>query len=111
MSEQECKLYKAIEDLRLVNNDAIGLLAKFDAIKLELQKLGYANNDYSLTDEYLQKFDPGKEFAKAIYHSRWDTFEGMQENFTAAQHAMEAACTKDVTANVEATIKHAIATT
>ncbi|SPO30521.1 uncharacterized protein UTRI_06451 [Ustilago trichophora] len=90
MSNQASELYHQIQELQLKKNNAIDLLGKFDSIRHALQQLGYVRDDYSLVEEFLQKFDGQQDFSQAVHFSCWDTYEGMRETFIATQKKIEA---------------------
>lgn len=110
MSERACLLFREIDLLRLDGIQASRLITKFEAIRAELRVMGYASSDYDLVEEFLQKFDADSIFAMAVAHSRWDTFEGMKENFIAAQNALQQANvkTRDSSVDVDTVVENAI---
>ena len=90
-NERVAQLRATVAHIRPIDNSAIHLLVVFDEIREELRQLGALKDDYDLVAEFLDKFDPQGDYAQAIYYSLWDTYDGMKENFTTAQQAIEEA--------------------
>ncbi|SPO31542.1 uncharacterized protein UTRI_06451_B [Ustilago trichophora] len=66
------------------------LINRFNQIRHSLQQLGYARDNYSLVEKFLQKFDGQQDFSQAVHFSCWDTYKGMWETFIATQKKIEA---------------------